>query len=40
VWIPTLATFGQGLFMPFSGYLEERVGVRITILIGEFSEVR
>lgn len=34
VWIPTLATLGQGLFMPLSGYLEDRVGVRITVLIG------
>jgi len=37
VWIPTLATLGQGIFMPLSGYLEDRVGVRITILIGKTS---
>jgi hypothetical protein len=36
VWIPTLATLGQGLFMPLSGYLEDRLGVRITILIGKY----
>merc|ERR1719320_1624963 len=34
IWIPTLATLGQGLFMTLSGHLEERVGVRITILLG------
>jgi hypothetical protein len=38
VWIPTLATLGQGLFMPLSGYLEDRLGVRITILIGKYMD--
>lgn len=28
IWIPTLSTLGQGLFMTLSGHLEERVGVR------------
>lgn len=32
--IPTLATMGQGLFMACSGYLEDRIGVRFTILLG------
>lgn len=34
IWIPALATVGQGTFMTFSGYLEERIGVRFTILTG------
>jgi len=34
IWIPTLSTVGQGLFMTLSGHLEERVGVRMTILLG------
>jgi len=34
IWIPTLATLGQGLFMTLSGHLEDRVGIRITILMG------
>ena len=34
VWIPTLATVGQGLFMTFSGHLEELMGVRFTIIFG------
>ena len=34
IWIPTLATIGQGTFMTVSGYLEERIGVRLTILLG------
>ncbi len=34
VWIPTLATVGQGLFMTFSGHLEELIGVRFTIVLG------
>ena len=33
IWIPTLATIGQGTFMTVSGYLEERIGVRLTILL-------
>ena len=28
IWIPTLATLGQGLFMTLSGHLEDRVGIR------------
>ena len=35
IWIPTLATLGQGTFMTFAGHLEERIGVRATILLGE-----
>lgn len=34
IWIPTLATFGQGLFMTLAGHLEERIGVKMTILLG------
>ncbi len=34
VWIPTLATVGQGVFMTFSGHLEERIGVRFTVILG------
>jgi len=34
IWIPTLATLGQGLFMTLSGHLEERIGVRMTIMLG------
>ena len=34
IWIPTLATLGQGTFMTVAGHLEERVGVRMTILLG------
>jgi len=34
VWIPTLASAAQGFFMFFSGYLEERLGVRLTVLLG------
>ena len=34
IWIPTLATLGQGTFMTFAGHLEERIGVRATILLG------
>ena len=34
IWIPTLATLGQGLFMTLSGHLEERIGVRMTVLLG------
>ena len=34
IWIPTLSTMSQGLFMTLSGHLEERVGVRYTVLIG------
>lgn len=34
IWIPTLATVGQGLFMTCSGHLEDRVGVRFTIMTG------
>jgi len=34
IWIPTLATLGQGLFMTLSGHLEEKVGVRMTVLLG------
>jgi len=34
VWIPTLATLGQGLFMTVAGHLEEAIGVRLTLLIG------
>jgi len=34
IWIPTLATLGQGLFMTLSGHLEERLGVRVTVLLG------
>jgi len=34
IWIPTLATLGQGLFMTLSGHLEERIGVRMTMLLG------
>ena len=34
IWIPTLASLGQGLFMTLSGHLEERIGVRMTILVG------
>jgi len=36
VWVPTLATLAQGLFMTLSGHLEERIGVRMTILLGSF----
>ena len=35
IWIPTLATLGQGTFMTFAGHLEERIGVRATILLGD-----
>ena len=34
IWIPTLATLGQGGFMTMAGHLEEWVGVRATILLG------
>ena len=34
IWIPTLATLGQGGFMTVAGHLEERVGVRVTVLLG------
>ena len=34
IWIPTLSTMSQGAFMTLSGHLEERVGVRYTLLIG------
>jgi len=34
IWIPTLASFGQGLFMTLAGHLEERIGVKMTILLG------
>ena len=34
IWIPTLSTVSQGAFMTLSGHLEERVGVRYTMLIG------
>jgi len=34
IWIPTLATLGQGGFMTFAGHLEERLGVRTTVLLG------
>ena len=34
IWIPTLSTMSQGAFMTLSGHLEERVGVRFTLLIG------
>lgn len=34
VWIPTLATLGQGLFMTLSGHLEEKIGIKFTILLG------
>lgn len=34
IWIPTLATLGQGLFMTLSGHLEDRLGVRMTVLLG------
>ena len=30
IWIPTLATMGQGLFMTLSGHLEDRIGIRST----------
>jgi MFS family permease len=36
IWIPTLAVVGQGLFMTCSGHLEERIGVRFTLLLGSF----
>uniref|UniRef100_A0A0K2SYD6 Oxalate:formate antiporterlike [Strongylocentrotus purpuratus] n=1 Tax=Lepeophtheirus salmonis TaxID=72036 RepID=A0A0K2SYD6_LEPSM len=36
IWILTLASVGQGAFMTLSGYLEEYVGVRMTVLIGCF----
>jgi MFS family permease len=34
IWIPTLSTIGQGVFMTLSGHLEERIGVRFTLLVG------
>ena len=34
VWIPTLSTLAQGFFMTLSGHLEERIGVRMTVLLG------
>jgi len=34
IWIPTLATLGQGLFMTVSGHMEEKIGIRMTILVG------
>jgi len=34
IWIPTLATLGQGLFMTVAGHLEETIGVKLTILLG------
>ena len=37
IWIPTLATLGQGTFMTFAGHLEERIGVRATILLGDLN---
>ena len=36
IWIPTLSTMSQGAFMTLSGHLEERVGIRFTLLIGSF----
>ena len=34
IWIPTLSTVAQGVFMTLSGHLEELVGVRLTALAG------
>ena len=34
IWIPTFSTISQGVFMTLSGHLEERIGVRLTLLIG------
>ena len=34
IWVPCLATVSQGLFMTYSGHLEEAIGVRWTIITG------
>lgn len=34
IWVPCLATVSQGLFMTYSGHLEERIGVRWTVITG------
>ena len=34
IWIPCLATISQGLFMTYSGHLEELIGIRWTIVSG------
>jgi len=34
IWVPCLATVSQGLFMTYSGHLEELVGIRWTIISG------
>ena len=34
IWVPCLATVSQGLFMTYSGHLEEAIGIRWTIITG------
>ena len=34
IWVPCLATVSQGLFMTYSGHLEEAIGIRWTIVTG------
>ncbi len=34
IWVPCLATVSQGLFMTYSGHLEEIIGIRWTIISG------
>lgn len=34
IWIPCLATVSQGIFMTYSGHLEEIIGIRWTLVSG------